>query len=171
VTIGAAIAGLIVFASAVFTVHSSRLVHAVLWLGVMLASTAVLFVQFDAPFVAAIQLLLYVGGVMTLLIFGIMLTRRTGDGALRSDATSPARGAVTSLALFALLVTAIVGSSRTAGTPQPTGDTAVLGRSLLTNHILSFEVLSVLLLAAMVGAIVIARRKDPDAPTPGGDAR
>jgi NADH-quinone oxidoreductase subunit J len=162
-TVGCATAAGIVFAASVFTVQANRLVHAVLWLGITLATTAVLFVQLEAPFIAAIQLMLYVGGVMTLMIFGVMLTRRAGDGELRTPGSSPLRGAATALALFALLVRGIMASSLSGILPQATGDTAGLGRTILSDHILSFEVLSVLLLAAMIGAIVIARRRDPGA--------
>ncbi len=166
-TVVFALVGLLVLVASLFTVRSTKLVHAVLWLGVTLGATAVLFVQLGAPFLAGIQLLLYVGGVMTLMIFGVMLTRRAGDGELRTGERSAWRSVLAllgALALFAVLAGGIVGSTSLMRAASPTGDPAVLGKSLLTTHLLAFEALSALLLASMIGAIVLARRRDPDAP-------
>ena len=161
-----ALVGLFAFVGAVFTVRSKKLVHAVLWLGVTLAMTAVLFVQLGAPFLAGMQLLLYVGGVMTLMIFGVLLTHKDGDGDLKSDPASKQRGALVALAVFSVLAGTIWMSASTLHSfaPPSEGRIGELGRSLLTQHLVAFEVLSVLLLAAMIGAVVIARRRDPDEP-------
>ena len=77
--------------AALFVVTSKNLVHAVLWLAVTLASTAALFVLLQAPFLAGIQILLYTGGVITLMLFGVMLTDATSACSSR---TRPPRGGV-----------------------------------------------------------------------------
>ncbi len=161
-----ALVGALAFVGSIFTVRSSKLVHAVLWLGVTLGMTAILFVQLGAPFLAGIQLLLYVGGVMTLMIFGVLLTKRDGDSELKTEEPSRERGALIALAVFAVLAGTIwLGRDALQRTAVPSLGTGWLGTSLLTRHLVAFEALSALLLAAMIGAIVIARRRDPDQPS------
>ena len=158
--------------SAIAVVRSADLVHAVLWLGVTLFATAVLYAMLGASFLAGVNVLLYVGGVVTLMIFGVMLTRRHGSKAPRLEDGNRGGAAACALALFALVAGAILSTPGldpvvappAAAAPAPTaGD---LGRALLHEHVLAFEVVSMLLLAVMVGAIVIARRRDPGAEKP-----
>ncbi len=153
-----------VLLSAIFVVGSRDLVHAVLWLGVTLGATAAAYAMLDASFLAAVQVLLYVGGVVTLMIFGVMVTRRHDGIVVSAERTSPGRGAFAAAALFGILAAATARSDLPAGAAAVA--TAGLGESLLTIHVLAFEVLSVLLLAAIVGAVVIARRRDQGAPPP-----
>ncbi len=151
--------------AALFVVRSQNLVHAVLWLGVVLTGTAALYAMLGATFLAAVQVLLYVGGVVTLMIFGVMLTRRHDGLVVHAERLSAGRGIFAAGALFGILAAAVEKSSLPAsGGPDLTP--AALGSSLLTTHVLAFEVLSFLLLAAIVGAIVIARKRDPGAPAP-----
>ena len=149
--------------SALLVVSSKRLVHAVLWLAVVLAGTAALYVLLGAPFLAGIQILLYVGGVVTLMIFGVMLTRRGDERDVEDVPARRMRGLALSATLFGVVAAAIVK------TPLPDSgggeiDTAQLGQAIFGPYALAFEVLSVLLLATMVGAIVLARRRDDGAP-------
>jgi NADH-quinone oxidoreductase subunit J len=155
--------------SAIAVVRSFDLVHAVLWLGVTLFATAVLYAMLGASFLAGVNVLLYVGGVVTLMIFGVMLTRRHGSKAPRLEDGNRGGAAACALALFALVAGAILSTPGldpvvappAAAAPAPTaGD---LGRALLHEHVFAFELVSMLLLAVMVGAIVIARRRDPGA--------
>jgi len=150
--------------SAFFVVRAANLVHAVLWLGVTLATTAVVYAMLGASFLAGVQILLYVGGVVTLMIFGVMLTRRHDGAAVVVDNARPGRGAVAAAALFGVLAAAVVRTDLPIGDGMAT--TAELGKGLLTTHVVAFEALSLLLLAAIVGALVIARRRDPGAPSP-----
>jgi NADH:ubiquinone oxidoreductase subunit 6 (subunit J) len=148
-------------------VLSRRLVRAVLWLGVTLVATAALYAMQDASFLAGVQVLVYVGGVVTLMIFGVMVTRRHDGITVTLDTTRSGRAAVIALALFGVVAFAV---RTTPGLDAPSDPhaltTADLGRALLVDHVLAFEVMSFLLLGAIVGAIVIARRKDPSAPAP-----
>jgi len=151
--------------SALFVVGSKRLVHAVLWLGLMLAATGVLYVMLDATFLAGIQILLYVGGVVTLMIFGVMLTKRGDQADVQDVPARRLRGGIIAGTLFSVVTAAIVYTPLTSppGAASPT--TRELGIALFGPYALAFEVLSVLLLATMIGAIVLARRRDAGAPT------
>jgi len=161
-TIGFGAIAAVVLLSALFVVGAPNLVHAVLWLGVTLGGTAALYAMLGASFLAGVQVLLYVGGVVTLMIFGVMLTRRHDGLAVHAERTGPRRGAFVAAALFGVLAAAVARSELPAGETRVT--TESLGAGLLTTHLLAFEVLSLLLLAAIIGAIVIARRRDHGAP-------
>lgn len=149
--------------SALCVVSSKRLVHAVLWLAVVLGSTGVLYVLLGAPFLAGIQILLYVGGVVTLMIFGVMLTRRGDQRDVEDVPARRLRGMSVGATLFGVVAAATMKTSL----PEGTGGeitTEQLGHAIFGPYALAFEVLSVLLLATMVGAIVLARRRDDGAP-------
>ena len=164
-TIGFAVLAACLLLSATFVVRVANLVHAVLWLGVTLITTAALYVMLDASFLAAVQVLLYVGGVVTLMVFGVMVTRRHDGRVVVAASSGPghgARGALAAAAFFGVVAAAVSrGELVASGVPVSTAD---LGSGLVTTHVLAFEVLSFLLLAAIIGAIVIARRRDPGAP-------
>jgi NADH-quinone oxidoreductase subunit J len=151
--------------SALFVVGSKNLVRSVLWLAITLATTAALFVFLGATFLAGIQILLYTGGVITLMLFGVMLTRRH-EGVFVENETSPSRRVPAALMAAAVLGVIAGATYRTPNLPTSPGrapTTEEIGRSFLTEHLLAFEVLSILLLAAMIGAIVLARKLDPGA--------
>jgi NADH-quinone oxidoreductase subunit J len=152
----------IILASALFVVRSKNLIHSVLWLAMTLLGTAALYAQLDAPFLAGVQVLTYVGGVVTLMIFGVMVTRRHEGANAPSDHGEEDRGFIFATALFVLLALAIWKSPMALATPQPSPTTAQLAHALLDDYLIAFEVLSLLLLAAIVGAVVLARRRDPD---------
>jgi NADH-quinone oxidoreductase subunit J len=146
-------------------VTARNLVHTVLWLGVMLAATAALFVMLQAPFIAAIQLMLYTGGLLTLMLFGVMLTRRDeGFTTVPNPTHRHVIGGSFACAVFALLAVAI---ERTGTLPAeiaaPSISVQALGVLFFVGHALAFEVLALLLLAATLGAIIVARRTDAEA--------
>lgn len=144
---------------AIMVATARNLVRGVLWLGATLIATAALYVLLAAPFLAGIQILLYAGGVMTLMIFGVMLTRTTQD--TTAEQRGRLGGAIAAAALFGTVAGAIVRTTPSAPSDQPQVTTEDIGRALLGTHVLAFEVLSLLLLGAMIGAVVLARRKDP----------
>ena len=165
----AAVAGVLV-ASALVVVAGKNLVHSVLMLAVVLFCTAILFVLLGAPFLAGIQVMLYAGGVVTLMLFAIMLTRRSSGVAIENS-TLPGRrlpAAVLSASLCGLLCWAIHQTREFPDAGDEALSTYGLGISLFTEQALAFEVLGVLLLAATIGAIVIARKRDHGAPEPSG---
>lgn len=140
-------------------VSAEDLVHVVLWLAVTLLGTAGFYALLDAGFLAAIQVLLYTGGVITLMLFAVLLARRTGGFVRAGGVAEPARAVVVALATAGLSAFAIL-----RGAPESMAPThippKVLGGVLLGPLALPFEALSVLLLGAMIGAIVLARRKE-----------
>ena len=149
-------------ASACLVVRVANLVHAVLWLGVTLVATAALYATLGASFLAGVQVLVYVGGVVTLMIFGVMITRRHDGILVPAESGGQVRGALLGGAFFALLAWATLATPGLDGPAAATDPApAMLGRALVSEHVLAFEALSVLLLGAMIGSIVIARRRDP----------
>jgi len=152
---------LVAVGSALLVVTTKHLVHAALWLVVTLASVAGVFLLLAAEFVAWVQVLIYVGAVVVLLLFALMLTRApTGP---QPDLN--VREAVPA-AVVAGLVAALLGATVVAGFSDVrvdlddplVGSAGVTGDVLFRSWVLPFEVLSVLLLAALVGAIVLSRR-------------
>lgn len=142
-------------------VTTKNLVHTVLWLGLTLATTAVLFILLDAAFLAAIQIILYTGGVLTLMLFGVMLTHRDASfTGIQNPSHRTAPGFLLAVSVAAMLGGAIARTelpTTPAGAPTTTRE---LGVALFTDHVLAFEVLSLLLLGAVLGAIVLARKRD-----------
>jgi len=146
-------------------VTSTNMVRAVLYLVGALAASAALFLLLGAEFVAWTVVLVYIGAVIVLFLFGIMITRAPIglEVQLSHSARVRASAAVVSLALFALIslamVTAFEDRIITQTEVTRTGD---IGTALFERFVIPFEVVSVVLLAALIGGIVIARR-DPDA--------
>jgi NADH-quinone oxidoreductase subunit J len=140
-------------------VTSKNVVHAALYLVVTLAAVGGVYLLMAAEFVAWVQVLIYVGAIVVLLLFGLMLTRAPiGREAL--DNQQRGFAAVMGLAILAglgLLLWDAFGDARIGLTTSVTRD---IGTSLFKTFILPFEVVSFLLLAALVGAIVLARRDE-----------
>lgn len=149
-------------------VTSRDLVRAVLWLAVTLLGTAVLYALLHAPFLAGVQVLTYVGGVVTLMVFGVMVTHKHEGTTVAIDGANRVRGALGALAFFGVVAFAIVRTDLSSLTPVETPSTQDLAMALLDRYLIAFEVASVLLLAAIISAVVLARRRDPvpEAATP-----
>lgn len=157
------IAGCIVL-SALLVARARNAIHGVLWLGVVLGATAVLYVMLRAPFLAGIQILLYVGGVMTLMILGVMLTRHDQEEPPLAH-KRPWLAGLLSCGMLGMLVKAILSTPELPSSTSAPVTTKELGRALLTDHALAFETLSLLLLATMIGAIVLLRKDRPTTPS------
>ncbi|MET9639810.1 NADH-quinone oxidoreductase subunit J [Streptomyces virginiae] len=156
--------GLATFGAALVTVTTKQLVHAALWLVVALGGIAVEYLLLTAEFIAWVQVLIYLGSVVVLLLFGLMLTKAPIGRS--PDADSGNRWVALGVAVVAAmaLVWVVVDAFRTTwidldGPVQ--GSTKVSGEMLFQHWVLPFEALSVLLLAALIGAIVLSRRNDP----------
>lgn len=159
--IGFGLAATVVVLAAVMVVRSDNLVRAVLWLALTLVGTAVLYALLDAPFLAGVQVLTYVGGVVTLMIFGVMVTGRHTGAVAEVDRANSLRGLLVSLGFLGLVGGAILRTDLSGAPSAPPPTTVELARSLLGEYLLAFEVTSLLLLAAVIGAVVLARRRDP----------
>ena len=117
-----------------------------------------MYIQLSADFLAAIQILVYVGGTLTLLLFAVMLTAKVTD--IRSSNTSRGRPLAFGVVILLLLLLGRVANHTDwpAQARAPIPSTTLLGHAFLGPYLLPFEVASVLLLGALVGAVVLARR-------------
>jgi NADH-quinone oxidoreductase subunit J/NAD(P)H-quinone oxidoreductase subunit 6 len=149
--------GAVAVGSGVLVVATRHLVRAGLYLVVCLGALAGMYLVLTAELVAWVQVLIYVGAVVVLLLFAVMLTRApigASDDLDRPGWPAALIGGGTGLGLSALLVDAY----RWAAVELPDAGTAErLGEQIFRSWVLPFEVLSVLLLAALVGAIVLSR--------------
>ena len=147
----------LILISALWVVTLRNLFRAALSLGLVLVGVAGLFILLEAEFLAFVQILVYVGAILTLVVFAIMLTAKLHASSPASPAsrqTVPA--AVASLGLFLVLATttnALTWPSTPAADAVPL---AALGQELVKTLVLPFEVISLVFVAAMVGAIAIA---------------
>src|SRR6266516_4223840 len=144
---------------AIRMVTSRNVVHAALYLVVTLAMVGAVYLLLAAEFLAWVQVLIYVGAIVVLLLFSLMLTkapigRDTLDNQQRVVAAVVGAGI---LAGLAFLINDTFGGKKV--TLQPVR-TAQVGTAIFRDFVLPFEVVSVLLLAALIGAIVIARKDD-----------
>lgn len=159
--VGLGAIGVILLVSSLQVVLVRNLFHSVLWLALALVATAGVFLLLQAEFLAAAQVLLYAGGVVTIVVFAIMLTERLVGETIHQMNRGLGWGALTSLAVFATIGWVVL-TATVPGDPPPAMrlTTAGLGRSLLTEWVLPFEVLGVLLVAALLGAVYLARTED-----------
>ncbi len=146
--------------AAIRVVTTQNIVHAALYLVVVLAGVAAVYILLAAEFTAVAQILVYVGAILVLFLFGIMLTR--APIGRTSDLDNDQRWLALAVSLLLLGVLAGVLADAFDDTKLP-ADAAVqrsgeVGTSIFQVYVIPFEVISVLLLAALVGAVVIARR-------------
>jgi NADH-quinone oxidoreductase subunit J len=150
--------------AALAVVMARTVVHAALFLVVALASVGVTFLLVGAEFVGWTQILIYVGAIVILFLFGLMLTKAPiGRDTLDHTWQNRLVGAVVAIVMFLGLasLTLRVWPLDTTGESSPVaGSTAAIGESLFHDDVLAFEVVSFLLLAALIGAIVLARKDD-----------
>ena len=146
-------------AAALRMVTTRNVVHAALYLVVVLAGMAGMFILLGAEFVGVTQVLVYIGAIVVLFLFGIMLTKGSfGD----DDGVTGERRLVAGLVgllVFGVMAAALVESFEDAELSRSgPSTTAELADSIFSDYIVPFEAVSVLLLAALIGAIVVARR-------------
>ena len=151
--------GLISIGGAIGMVMARRLVHSAVFLVASFIGGAAIFLLAGADFLFAVQILIYAGAIMILMMFAIMLTpNQTEDPATSGGLGQKIAAALVAGSLLVVSLVALFGTQwplATSLSDQPTTET--IGRILMSNFVLPFELASVLLLAAMVGAILIAR--------------
>ncbi len=161
-TIGLGLLAVLTIVSAVWVVTLRNLFRAALSLGLVLLGVAAFFLVLEAEFLAFVQILVYVGAILTLVVFAVMLTAK-----LQAPPTSPVRrqpvaAAAVSIGLFLLLAAT---TQALVWPPASMGDAVTLphlGQELIKTLVLPFEVISLVFVAAMVGAIALAvGRKTP----------
>jgi NADH-quinone oxidoreductase subunit J len=158
--VGFWVAAVVLVAASLAVVLTPNLFHAVLWLALALVATGGVFLLLDSPFLFAVQLLLYAGGVVTIVVFAIMLTERLVGDSIRQTSRFVFNGAVLAAAVFI----GIGGFLLQADAVLPaaaTGDQLRdLGRALVGPYAATLQLVGVLLVAALLGAVYFARTED-----------
>jgi len=140
-------------------------VHCALLLVGVLLSVSGLFVLLHAPFIAALQVIVYAGAIMVLFLFVVMLLNVTGESSILTPGAAKGFGILFALLGFVeLLWTVVSPAGESSGLPEAVlpgdfGSPAAIGRILYTVWLFPFEITSILLLVAVVGAVVLAKRK------------
>ncbi len=151
---------LVTVGSAAVVVLARSLIYSAFALLFTFFGVAGLYVLLGADFLAATQLLVYVGGILVLLLFGVMLTHKLYDLDLKSEVTQFWAGLIVAGGLFIILTKTAVRTEWAMGSPRPPGPTThEIGQLFLGPFLLPFEAASILLLVALIGAAMIVRRK------------
>ena len=147
--------------SALAVVLTKNLFHSVLYLALSLTATAGMFLALDAEFLAAVQLLLYAGGVITIVVFAIVVTERLVGERITQTSRHIVAGLVLAGALLLALLRVLRGADLPVERQVITVDvTRAIGQVLLTEFVLPFELLAVLLLVGLLGALYFARPEE-----------
>jgi NADH-quinone oxidoreductase subunit J len=152
----------LVIASALGVALSRNILYSGFALMGTLVGVAGLFLFIGADFLGIAQMLIYVGGILVLILFAILLTNRIGELKLTNQSVHLAAGAVGALALLGMLVKLLFATKWPQTEPAVAPTTARIGDAFLREYLLPFELASLLLLMALIGAMVIARRAAKD---------
>jgi NADH-quinone oxidoreductase subunit J len=152
---------IIISSSAIWVVVSPNLVHSAVSLLITLFSVAGLYVFLYADFLAATQVVIYVGGILVLIIFGVMLTNKIDKPVIESNISNKIIGFFVSGFIFSILSFVVLQTNWQIMPNNIEGDSTVklIGYLILGKYLLPFELISVLLLAALVGSAMLARKK------------
>ena len=154
-----AVIAVVMVIAAVRVVTTRNVVHAALWLMIVLGGNGLLYLLLQAEFVAMTQFLVYLGAIVVLFLFGIMLTRAPIGGEADLDNDQRWVGGLISVLLLAVIGYTLIDRFEDSELPADTvTTTAQVSDAIFGTYLVPFEVVSVLLLAALVGAIVVARR-------------
>lgn len=150
---------LVVIYSAMMVAFARNIVHSAFALLLTFFGIAGLYVFLAADFMAALQVLIYVGGILVLILFAVMLTHKIKDVKLSNPATSPWLAGPISLVVLAGLIYLIIKTPWDVKPLNVAPTTAEIGREIMGPYLLPFEAASVVLLVALIGAAYLARRK------------
>ena len=151
----------IIATSAIWVVVSPNLVHSAVSLLFSLFGIAGLYVFLFADFLAATQVVIYVGGILVLIIFGVMLTNKIDKPVIESVSSNKIIGVLISSFIFTILSIIVIQTKWPIIENSSPGPSTVelIGKLILGKYLLPFELVSILLLAALVGAALLARKK------------
>ncbi len=153
--------------TAAYVVLTRNIVRAAFALVFAFLGIAAQYVFLNADFLAASQMLIYAGGITVLMLFGVMLTHRVEGMELNLSAMKALPGVAIAVAFFGVLMSVIRRTNWNTVTPvESTGTTEAIGIHIMTDYLLPFEVVSVLLLVILVGAMYLARRDREQSPAP-----
>ncbi len=149
----------LVIASGFWVVMSPNLIHSAVSLLFTLFATAGLYIFLYADFIAATQIVIYVGGILVLVIFGVMLTNRIDTPSIASSSKNQFIGGIGAFTICVLQIGIIFNTPWHIGVVQSREATVSnIGNLLLNKYLLPFEIVSILLLAALIGAALLSRR-------------
>lgn len=157
-----AILAVIMISAAVFMISFTRVVHMVVSMALVFLGLAGMYFLLEAEFVGVAQILVYGGGITILMIFGIMMTRH---GQMEEEPSRPVFQSILLIGVFALFGIMFYAIQDTtfisSGTFNPGEDnTRAIGQLIYNNYVIPFELISVLLTVAFIGAIVMAKREE-----------
>jgi len=151
---------MLLIGSGFWVVLSPNLVHSAVSLLFTLFGVAALYVFLYADFMAAAQVIIYVGGILVLIIFGVMLTNKIDDQSISNKSQNRIPAAIICSAFLYFQISAIINTDWKVGDLiQRESTTNDIGMLLLTKYLLPFEIVSILLLAALIGAAMLSRKK------------
>ncbi len=154
---------LVTLGAAVAVVTNKNILHSAYFLVLAFVGVASIYVLLEAPFIAVVQVLIYIGAIAILIVFAIMLTRRLLSKDLERRNQQWIGAFLGSLVLFAVLGWIVYSANwPVSGAAAPQDPINLLGEELLSTYVVPFEIASVLLLAALVGSILIGRERDQD---------
>jgi len=154
------ILSVLVLGCALAVVTNRNLFHSAIFLAITLVGIAGLYLLLEVEFLAGIQILIYVGAVVTLIIFAIMVSRDLMNPKARAMNRQWAAAAVAVALVFLVLVIALLQFPwGPAAISTQTDVTGALGKAMVGDYVLPFEVVSVVLLVALVGSIILARER------------
>lgn len=156
--------GLGILSGAALVAFSNNLIHAAAGLFLALLSVAGIFVLSGADFLGIVQLIVYIGGILILILFGVMLTRKHSGEVIPAGRLNRGLSILIGLSLFTLMFLFIASGDFSIGFTEETplltgGSSRGIGVQILTQYLLPFEFVSFLLLTALVGSAWLARRK------------
>lgn len=152
---------LLAIGGAIFMISYTKVVHMVLSLALTFISLAGLYVVLQAEFVAVVQILIYAGAISILMIFGIMMTKHQGE---EEEPKRPWHNGllfVGAAGLFGIIFYVIQRTQLSTGEfPKVEDNTMEIGKLLFSSHVIPFELMSLLLTVAFIGAIIVAKREE-----------
>ncbi len=152
---------LVTLVSAFMVVTTKNIVHAAFYLLFTFFGVAGIYALLGADFIAVVQLMVYVGGILVLILFGVMLTNKITNVQIRSGSGNLVAAAVV-IGVFAGALLTMVLNTRWYVNPGKTLTTTIpkIGALLVNQYVLIFELLGILLLIALIGAASIARKEE-----------
>jgi len=152
---------IMIVASAALVAFGKNLIHSVFALMGTFLGVAGIYIFLNADFLAVTQIVVYVGGILVLLVFGIMLTNKISTASISQSSVQKGLGVLVVLGLLAILLTAILPHEWVGGAePMAFEETAKgIGYLLFSDYLILFEIASVLLLGALIGAATLARKE------------
>ncbi|MCF7824010.1 MAG: NADH-quinone oxidoreductase subunit J [Candidatus Marinimicrobia bacterium] len=151
----------LIVATAGLVAFGNNLIHSVFALMGTFLGVAGIYIFLNADFLAVTQIVVYVGGILVLLVFGIMLTNKISTAQISQSSVQKGLGIIIVLAILVIILSAVLSHDWT-GSIQPmnfTDTVAGIGKLLFTDYLILFEIASVLLLGALVGAATLARKE------------